>query len=335
MIHNQWYIVLESKEVGKKPIGVTRMGEKMVFWREKGGKVHSAVDRCPHRGISLSLGLVVDDHLQCPFHGFEYDNRGLCVHIPANGKGGRIPASLALSTYPTFEAQGFIWIWWGAAPPENLEEPHFFENIDDTFVYSSTPDYWKAHYSRAIENQLDVVHLPFVHQNTIGRGNNTVVDGPLVQWDQDWKLLTYVFNRPDTGIPPKKPNQLSQDDAGSVHLEFIMPNLWQNYISDDVRIVIAFTPVDANNSILYLRFYQRFFRFPFLDKLLTRIAMPSNIFIAHQDRRVVETHNVQPSSYQSDEKLIQGDLPIIEYRKRRDMLKRMANSSHLEDSIKE
>ena len=27
-----------------------------------------------------------------------------------------------------------------------------------------------THYSRAIENQLDTVHVPFIHHNTIGRG---------------------------------------------------------------------------------------------------------------------------------------------------------------------
>lgn len=46
MIRNQWHIVLESKEVGKKPVGVTRMGEKMVFWRNESGKVFCAFDRC-------------------------------------------------------------------------------------------------------------------------------------------------------------------------------------------------------------------------------------------------------------------------------------------------
>ena len=31
-------------------------------------------------------------------------------------------------------------------------------------------DPWDAHYSRVIENQLDVPHVPFIHHNTIGRG---------------------------------------------------------------------------------------------------------------------------------------------------------------------
>jgi phenylpropionate dioxygenase-like ring-hydroxylating dioxygenase large terminal subunit len=324
MIRNQWYVVLESKEVRKKPVGVTRMGEKLVFWRDKKNNVCCAVDRCPHRGVALSIGKLKNDHLQCPFHGFEYDERGSCVHIPANGRDGRIPKSLRLQRYPTHEEHDFIWIWWGDSPSEELSPPIFFDNLGDYFVYGSKPDHWKAHYSRVIENQLDVVHLPFVHHNTIGRGNNTVVDGPVVRWDGEMKMYIYVFNRPDDGTPPRKPNELTPKEASSVHLELIMPNLWQNFISDDARVLAAFTPVDQKNTILYLRFYQRFLRVPFLGKLITQLAMPSNIYIAHQDRRVVVTHRSQVSSMKLGEKLIQGDLPIIEYRRKRAELQRIA-----------
>ena len=329
MIRNQWYVVLESKEVRKKPIGVTRMDEKLIFWRSETGSVHCAVDRCPHRGVALSIGKIVHNHLQCPFHGFEYDESGRCVHIPANGRGGRIPKSLHLQSYPTFEAHDFIWIWWGDSQPESLKPPLFFDNLDDSFHYGSKPDHWKAHYSRAIENQLDVVHLPFVHHNTIGRGNNIVVDGPVVRWEGDNKMYVYVFNRADNGSPPRKPNELSPKDARSVHLELIFPNLWQNFISEDVRILAAFTPVDEQNTILYLRFYQRFLQVPILGKLIAQLSMPSNVYIAHQDRRVVITHQPQPSSMKLGEKLIQGDLPIIEYRNRRAELQSCATQREI------
>src|SRR5665648_730897 len=242
MIRDQWYIVLESSEISRKPIGVTRMGEKLVFWRNSTGNIHCAVDRCVHRGVALSKGTIIDDHLQCPFHGFEYDPSGTCVHIPANGRGGVIPAKMRLTTYPTFEEHGYIWIWWGEGQPQDT--PAFFDNIDDTFYHASARDPWEAHYSRVIENQLDVVHLPFIHRNTIGRGNRTVVDGPVVEWKGEKMLYTYVFNRVDDGTPPRKPSELSSKAASSVHLEFIMPNLWQNYISPQVRILAAFVPVD-------------------------------------------------------------------------------------------
>ena len=327
MIRNQWYVLLESEEVGKNPIGVTRMGEKMVFWRDAAGKVQCALDKCPHRGVQLSLGAVMEDHLQCPFHGFEYDSNGACVHVPANGRGGVIPSALHLHTYPTHEAHGYIWVWWGETPPADLEAPTFFDNIDETFQHASAHDPWNAHYSRVIENQLDVVHLPFIHRNTIGRGNRTVVDGPLVEWRGDKMLYTYVFNRVDDGRPPRKPSEIHREEARSVHLEFIFPNLWQNYISPDVRIVAAFVPIDESHTLLYLRFYQCFLPVPIIGKLAAKLAMPSNIYIAHEDRRVVVTHQPQPSGLKIGETLIQGDLPIIEYRRKRAELKNEIKSA--------
>jgi phenylpropionate dioxygenase-like ring-hydroxylating dioxygenase large terminal subunit len=324
MIRNQWYVVLESSEVGTHPVGVTRLGEKMVFWRDQAGVVQAAVDRCPHRGVALSFGEIHSGHLQCPFHGFEYDSAGKCVLIPANGRNGIIPNAMRLNTYPAYEAHGLIWLWWGTPASEELPAPEFFDNLDNTFAYGSAHDPWNAHYSRVIENQLDVVHLPFIHRNTIGRGNRTIVDGPVVEWKGDKMLYTYVFNRVDDGTLPRKPSELSPKEATSVHLEFIFPNLWQNYINEKVRILAAFVPVDNEHTILYLRFYQKFIRLPLLGQLVARLAMPSNVFIAHEDRRVVVTQQPKASGIKIGEILIQGDLPIIEYRRKRAALQNLA-----------
>ena len=317
MIRNQWYVVLESNEVRKRPIGVTRLGENLVFWRDQAGRVRSAVDRCPHRGAALSAGAIDHEHLQCPFHGFEFDSTGQCVLIPANGRAGLIPRAMQLKTYPTYEAHGYIWIWWGIQAPADLPAPEFFGNLDDSFVYASAHDRWHAHYSRAIENQLDVVHLPFVHRRTIGRGNRTLIDGPVVEWKGDRMLTIYVFNRVDDGSPPRKPSELSSKDAASVHLEFVFPNLWQNYISEHVRILVAFVPVDDEHTLLYLRFYQNFLRLPWIGQWIARLSIPSNLFIVHEDRRVVVTQQPKASGLKTGEILIQGDLPIIEYRRKR------------------
>jgi phenylpropionate dioxygenase-like ring-hydroxylating dioxygenase large terminal subunit len=89
MIRNQWYVVLESTEVGAKPVGVTRLGEKMVFWRDQAGKISAAVDRCPHRGVALSVGKVLED-ICSPFHGFNTTRRKMHTD-PANGRNGVIP----------------------------------------------------------------------------------------------------------------------------------------------------------------------------------------------------------------------------------------------------
>lgn len=327
MIRNQWYVVLESNEVGGRPVGVTRLGEKMVFWRDQAGQVRAAADRCPHRGVALSAGTINDQHLQCPFHGFEFDSSGQCVLIPANGRGGVVPNAMRLQTYPTYEAHGLIWLWWGSPAPQDLPAPQFFDNLDESFYHSSAHDPWDAHYSRVIENQLDVVHLPFIHRNTIGRGNRTLVDGPVVEWKGDKMLYTYVFNRVDDGRPPRKPSELLPKSATSVHLEFIFPNLWQNYISEKVRILAAFVPVDEGHTLLYLRFYQKFMTVPVLGKLAAMLAMPMNVYIAHEDRRVVVTQQPKASGLKIGEILIQGDLPVVEYRRKRAALQAQAEQA--------
>ena len=319
MIPNQWYAVMKSDEVPRdKPLGVARLGEKLVFWRDRQGQIVCQRDFCPHRGAALSVGKVLGDALECPFHGFRYDAEGRCQLIPANGTDAPISKEVRLINYPTYEAHGFIFIWWGE-PHGELPAPRFFDDLNSDFSYATARVLWSTHYSRAIENQLDVAHLPFVHYNTIGRGGRTLVDGPLMEWLDRDRFRLYVFNRVDDGSKPLKPEELTRPDV-PFHLEFIFPNLWQNHIDDRVRIIVAFAPVDDQHTILYLRFYQSFMRVPVLRQVVNRLAMPFNLRILHQDQRVVETELPKQTALKIGEKLIQADRPIIAYRARRQEL---------------
>ena len=73
-----------------------------------------------------------------------------------------------------------------------MPEVPFFKELNRDFSYGGFSETWPVHYSRAIENQLDVVHLPFVHTSNIGRGNRTIVNGPVVQWEDN--LMTFYVN---------------------------------------------------------------------------------------------------------------------------------------------
>ncbi len=320
MIPNQWYAVLASREV--KPrllLGAVRMGEKLVFGRDTEGKVFCLRDRCAHRGAALSRGRLVGDAVECPFHGFRYDTAGRGRMIPANGRSATVPERFRVTGYPAFEKHGLIWIWWGDRAPSG--EPRFFEDIDPSFSSRLIVDAWSTHYSRAIENQLDVIHLPFVHRTTIGRGNQTLVNGPVTEWQAPDRLVVRPANAVDRGQVPLRPEEL-RPPFPPFHVELQMPNLWQNWISPSMRIVVAFAPVDGEHTLLYLRFYQKLLRVPLLRGALTRTFMPLNRVILHQDRRVVVTQEPKASSLRGGENLVQGDRPIAEYRARRDELLR-------------
>ena len=111
MIPKQWYVVMDSTQVRDKPVGVIRMGEKLVFWRDSSGKVVCLRDKCTHRGVRLSKGKVIRDHIQCPFHGLEYESAGKVTVIPANGKNTTVPDRFQVLSYPTHEVHGLILFW--------------------------------------------------------------------------------------------------------------------------------------------------------------------------------------------------------------------------------
>ena len=315
MIRNQWYVVLESKEIKPgKVLGVTRLGERLAFWRRQDGKVACAVDLCPHLGASLCMGSLQGDRLACPFHGFEFGADGRCEYIPAYGRNAAIPKSLRAGAYRTYEEHGLVWIYWGD-PAEDLQPPQFFETIGPGHSYASFQQRWPVHYSRMVENQLDMAHLPFVHANSIGRGGKTVVDGPLARLDGDLMRI-WLYNRLDDGAPRREMQALPEPDRHAF-LEFRFPNLWHNWISEDFHITVAFVPVDEDHSIMYGRYYQRLVQFPLARQLVNWIGKLSSLYIADQDRRIVSRQLPKKSDLKMGEKILPSDGAVLLYRQTR------------------
>jgi phenylpropionate dioxygenase-like ring-hydroxylating dioxygenase large terminal subunit len=174
-----------------------------------------------------------------------------------------------------------------------------------------------------------VMHLPFTHRTTIGRGGRTLVDGPLVEWLDGDRLRFHVFNRVDDGTPPRKPGEL-EPGAGAVHLDLQLPNVWQNHISDSLRVVAAFAPVDEESTVIYLRTYQKTVLVPGLREVYEWLLQGFNRVVLGQDRRVVLTQRPIKTALKMVESLVQGDLPIVEYRRRRQELLDARDSVPLE-----
>jgi phenylpropionate dioxygenase-like ring-hydroxylating dioxygenase large terminal subunit len=330
MISNQWYIILESREIRKNQVkGLIRFGEKLVAWRDGMGKLSVFADKCPHRGIQLSLGKIKDQHLQCPFHGFEYDETGKCCLIPANGKASPVPDHIRAKTYRVAEANGFVYLWYSNAedaPAVTDKTLPWFDNLDDRMVHNTFTALWNAHYTRVIENQLDVVHVPFIHHTTIGRGIGPVVNGPFTETTEN-SISFWPFNEQDHGQLPLKPAQIKEPPSKSTYIRFIFPNLWQNHIMDSMRIIVAFVPVDEGHTLMYLRTYQKLVTLPLLRDLYFLFSNMFNRIVLRQDQRVVETHQPMPVKLRMEENLIPGDHPIILYRKKRQEIQDNASNA--------
>ena len=309
---NHWYPLLESRAVRRRPVGVERIGRRFVFWRSADGVAHAHVDRCPHLGAALSGGHVEADQIVCPFHGFHYDRNGRCTHIPSVGHNGRIPGGLAIEGFPVREAHGFLWLWWGSSDDVTPDLPYFNQLSDGWHHHTVTID-WPVHYTRAIENQLDVAHLPFVHRTTIGRGGRSLVEGPYVEADEK-RIRVWTTNRKDDG-PARSMEELAAAAAGcNPSLDFLFPGVWLLDLGPRLKNLVVFVPINEQQTRYYVRVCHRIG-----TRLLAwpyeRLMSLGNRIILRQDLRVIGTQTPRSGLDATDDRLVGADRAIVLFRK--------------------
>lgn len=328
MIANQWYAVLPSRTVKNGQIlGVKRLGQELAFFRTQDGQIACVSEHCSHRGAAISGGKVIGNCACCPFHGLRFSTNGQCKLAPSLGKETKENlARFNIKFFYTKEAHGIIYLWHGKAAPD--KEPAFLpDEIGDGVVYSEIKDHWNAFYSRCIENQLDVLHLPFVHYNTIGRGDKTIVNGPKVIVENT-SICTSAQNEKDVGQSPK---QAKECIIKPTYLKFVFPNLWVNHIANNMKVMIFFAPVDDENTVLYVRFYSSVSKIKLVNRLIAFIGKFANRAIERQDKVVVVTQMPKKSQYRSQENLFPGDAPVIQYRRlRQELIDKAENASSIQ-----
>ena len=162
---NDWHAVAEVKELeGQNPLSVRLLGEDLVLWK-KDGQIMVWQDLCIHRGTKLSMGWIENGCLICPYHGWNYDESGQCVKIPAHPDQVP-PAKAKANVYRSKIKYGLIWVTQGE-PDHDI--PFFDEWEDGSYRnIPSGPYPFQAAGPRVIENFLDVAHFPFVHEGSLG-----------------------------------------------------------------------------------------------------------------------------------------------------------------------
>jgi vanillate O-demethylase monooxygenase subunit len=161
-----WHPVATSDEIADNPFSTVLLDVRLVVYRSN-GTACSALDICPHRGAQLSRGKIVNDELQCPYHGLRFDGGGKCTLIPAQGLGGRIPERMRLTTFATVERYGIVWTKLSDEDLVPLPDWSVLEGSE--IVSASVPaELWDVTAARHAENFNDIAHLSFVHRNTFG-----------------------------------------------------------------------------------------------------------------------------------------------------------------------
>lgn len=252
MIPNQWYAILRTEDVKKKPVGITRFSKKLVVYRDTHGRVVCLDDRCPHKGIPLSHGKQHGDLIACPYHGFQYDQSGQCVHMPVLGRDGVVPKAFCVRSYHLREEHGLIWFWTGDETSEPQGEAPMFEEFRSYAGFTSRYA-WDApvHYTRYVESVCEVYHLPFVHKGSVlniwdpkgGRVDNfeCEVQGTLIR--SNFILRADDERTAEETLRAKVP----WTRGWRIGVDVQMPNMVQ--IRNDVfDVYLIATPIDDDNT---------------------------------------------------------------------------------------
>ncbi len=159
-----WYVVCRSKDIGINRVkSFDVCGQHICIFRNSKSVVTAMDGFCPHMGVDLGIGKVVNDRVQCFFHHWEFDANGLCQFIPA---GEDPPKKVCLTTYQVEEKYGLIWVH------PNLNTEYSVPEVPDlegkNTLYSHGKIYERrCHHHITMINGIDPQHLSTVHNINI------------------------------------------------------------------------------------------------------------------------------------------------------------------------
>ncbi|HIF63819.1 MAG TPA: aromatic ring-hydroxylating dioxygenase subunit alpha [Deltaproteobacteria bacterium] len=186
-----WFCVLASDELEPGSLQALHcFGREMVAFRGEDGQAHVIDAFCPHLGAHLGHGGRIEgNNLRCPFHAWEYDGSGKCVHIPYSK---HIPPKARLKSWRVVEKNGLIFVW----HQERDDEPGW--DIPDVPEWGeegwTKPDARvfrvRSHPQEMAENVVDSVHFQYVHGTPERPRMKARIDGHVLEASQELTFTT-------------------------------------------------------------------------------------------------------------------------------------------------
>lgn len=310
-----WYPVMPMDRLGESPQAFTLLGQPLVLWLTASGTPAAARDRCCHRSAQLSLGSVKNGCITCPYHGWQFDEKGTCARVPQLPAEEAIPSSYRIETYRTQERYGYAWVC--------LEEDAI---ADIPYIPEATSaDYrtihefyepWACAGLRVMENEMDLAHPTFVHTTTFGSEDHPVPDTLDIE-DMPWGLR--VQGKLGVINPELQQKNLKLDEDITYrtlqmdwHLPFTM-KLKIAYSNGLEHVIVnTMTPIDDRTSQMV----------QFCARNDTEADAPSAEVIAFdrqvtlEDKRILESTDSDIPLVLSREEHMASDRPGIMMRKK-------------------
>jgi len=262
-------------------------------------------------GASLAVGRVVDDAVECPYHGFRYDESGRCIETPLRKADALIPRTLCNRRYAVAEKAGWVFLFWGE-PEHAPEEIPFFDEIQEPLLHAWSMREWPVSFTRFIENTVDVAHLGTVHRGTL---DWSIPDTIEVSCSIDGNIIS-VYPPSSTDLP--------------VVSKIAYPNMALLYLHPKFLTVFAAVPVDDDTSRVYVRSSQAVVTWPVVGWIVTKIKHWADMAALWQDKKALFSVRPIRTEDAKSEVLMDFDPHVVAYRKmRRRLLEKQQSEQEL------
>jgi phenylpropionate dioxygenase-like ring-hydroxylating dioxygenase large terminal subunit len=169
-LRNYWYPIAWSRRIGtKKPLALRLLGEPVMLVRDAAGGVRAIGNRCPHRGVPLSLGKQeARGTWSCRYHGWTYDlQSGVMVACLTDGPDSPLVGNVRVPTYPVAERLGLVWVYVGdhPAPPVEADIPD--ELLEHPVALGGRITDRRGNWRYAAENGFDEGHAKYLHRDSL------------------------------------------------------------------------------------------------------------------------------------------------------------------------
>ncbi len=244
LLRRYWHPISAAKELtDEQPTKFVRvLGEDLVLFRDKTGRIGLLADHCSHRGASLLYGRVEERGISCAYHGWLYDCEGNILETPPE-RNDAIMKSVKQKAYPVQEYIGLIWAYMGPqpVPPMTHYDTLFRKDGHRKIVVHPVLD---CNWFQAMENSMDPAHLQVLHQEYYGGGKRQPVNTTRGFTDD---VESFEFYLTDYGLMKKRTYKNGVVDEHPV----LFPSILRQGPSTQFR-----TPIDDEHTMhIHVNFY--------------------------------------------------------------------------------
>lgn len=162
LMRRYWHPVAATEQLEQTPVKAVRLlGEALVLYRDKRGRLGLLAEACAHRRASLAYGIPEDEGLRCAYHGWLYNAEGRCLEQPVEPVGSSIKDYIRTTAYPVQELGGLIFAYLGPEPVPLL--PRYNVLVWDDALREVNGTVIACNWLQVMENLLDPVHVECLH----------------------------------------------------------------------------------------------------------------------------------------------------------------------------